>query len=44
MKKRIVLVDDEPAVVGAVKTIPEAEEYDIVEAYSGNECLSKLEK
>ncbi|MEW5759323.1 MAG: DUF835 domain-containing protein [Candidatus Thermoplasmatota archaeon] len=42
MKKKIMIVDDEPAVVDAVKTILETEGYDTVEAYSGKECLRIL--
>jgi DNA-binding response OmpR family regulator len=38
------IVDDEPGVVDAVKTILETEGYDAVKAYSGRECLRKLKK
>lgn len=41
---KIMIVDDEPAIVDAVKTTLETEKYDVVAAHSGIECLSKLEK
>lgn len=44
MTRKIMIVDDEPTVVDAIKTILETEEYQVVKAYSGKECLNKLEK
>ena len=42
MKHKIMIVDDEPDVVDAVRTMLEAEGYEVLSAYSGKECLQKL--
>jgi CheY-like chemotaxis protein len=44
MSKKIMIVDDEPDVVDAVRTMIEAEGYEVVVAYSGKECLRKLKE
>ncbi|MDI6917845.1 MAG: DUF835 domain-containing protein [Thermoplasmatales archaeon] len=44
MKHKIMIVDDEPDVVDAVRTMLEAEGYEVLSAYSGKECLNKLKK
>lgn len=44
MKRRIMVVDDDASVVEAIKTLLYTEGYEIVEAYSGKECLQKLKK
>ena len=44
MSHKIMIVDDEPEVVDAVKIILETEGYNTVEAYSGRECLKKLKE
>ena len=41
---RIMIVDDEPDIIESVKTILEAEGYEVVGANSGSECLKKLKK
>lgn len=43
MKKKIMFVDDERDVVDSVKSILKKGGYDVVTAYSGKECLKKLE-
>ena len=44
MSKKIMIVDDEHDVVDAVRTMLEAEGYEVVSAYSGKECLRKLKE
>ncbi|MEM5794199.1 MAG: response regulator [Candidatus Aenigmatarchaeota archaeon] len=44
MKKKIMIVDDEENLVELVKAIFEREGYEVIPAYSGKECLEKLEK
>jgi CheY-like chemotaxis protein len=44
MKKKIMIVDDEENLVELVKAIFENEGYEVIPAYSGKECLEKLEK
>lgn len=44
MKKKIMIVDDEENLVELVKAIFEQEGYEVIPAYSGKECLEKLEK
>jgi CheY-like chemotaxis protein len=44
MKKKIMIVDDEENLVELVKAIFESEGYEVIPAYSGKECLEKLEK
>lgn len=43
MKKKIMFVDDETDVVESVKSILKKGGYGVVTAYSGKECLKKLE-
>ncbi|MGD0566651.1 MAG: response regulator [Candidatus Goldiibacteriota bacterium] len=43
-KSRILVVDDEPDIVKIVKIAMELANYEIIEAYSGEECLEKLAK
>ena len=42
MKKKIMVVDDEPDIIFSVRTIFDdfEEEYEIIGANSGNECLT----
>ncbi|MEM5879073.1 MAG: response regulator [Candidatus Aenigmatarchaeota archaeon] len=42
--KKIMIVDDEENLVELVKAIFEQEGYEVIPAYSGRECLEKLEK
>ena len=43
-KTKIMIVDDEPDIVKIVKISLELANFEVVEAYSGEECLEKLEK
>ncbi len=42
MKKKIMIVDDEPDVVDVVKMMLESEGYGVIGAHSGEECLEKI--
>ena len=42
-KKRIMVVDDSRPIVRAVELLLEAENFEAIPAYSGKECLDKLE-
>jgi two-component system response regulator VicR len=42
MNKKIMVVDDEPDTVDLVKLVLETEGFDVTTAYSGDECLKKL--
>lgn len=44
MKKKIMVVDDEPDIVDLTKTIFEMDGYKVFTAKNGKECLDKLEK
>src|SRR3989304_1260591 len=44
MSKKIMVVDDEPDTVDLVKLVLETEGFEVMTAYSGSECLMKLEK
>jgi DNA-binding response OmpR family regulator len=41
---KIMIVDDEPDIVYVVKMMLEKEDYEVIEAYSGEECLEKLRR
>ena len=41
--KKIMVVDDEPDTVDLVKLVLEPEGFEVIPAYSGIECLEKLE-
>ena len=41
--KKIMVVDDEPDTVDLVKLVLETEGFEVIPAYSGIECLEKLE-
>ncbi|MBE0521236.1 MAG: response regulator [Candidatus Methanoperedenaceae archaeon] len=41
--KKIMVVDDEPDTVDLVKLVLETEGFEVIPAYSGKECLKKLE-
>ena len=41
--KRIMVVDNEPDIVDLTRTVLEIGGYEVVPAYSGEECLDKLE-
>jgi len=43
MKKKIMIVDDEQSVLEIVKAIFENEEFEVITAESGQNCLNKLE-
>lgn len=43
-KKKIMVVDDEQSLVELVKAIFGQEEFEVISAYSGTECLEKLKK
>ncbi len=42
--KKIMVVDDEPDTVDLVKLVLETEGFEVITAYSGRECLEKLDK
>lgn len=44
MKSRVMVVDDEPDVVDSLKTILEKEEYEVITASDGSECIKKIEE
>jgi DNA-binding response OmpR family regulator len=44
MNKRIMIVDDEPDILFSLKTIFEKQNYDVVTASNGIECLKEIEK
>ena len=44
MKEKIMIVDDEPDVLDSLRMVLEAQNYDVVTATNGQECLEKLEK
>jgi len=44
MKKKVMIVDDEPDILEAFKTILENENYDVITAGSGKSCLKELER
>lgn len=41
--KKIMVVDDEPDTVDLVKLVLETEGFEVIPAYSGMECLEKME-
>jgi len=41
-KKKIMIVDDEESLVELVKALLEQENYEVITAFSGEECLEKL--
>jgi len=43
MSKKILLVDDEPHILMAVKQVLECEGYNVTTVQDGHECLNKLE-
>jgi DNA-binding response OmpR family regulator len=43
-KIKVMVVDDEPDIVKIVKIAMELANYETVEAYSGEECVEKMEK
>ena len=42
--KKIMVVDNEPDIVDLTRTVLELGGYSVMPAYSGEECLRKLEK
>jgi len=44
MNKRIMIVDDEPDVLFALRTIFERKNFDVITVKNGFECLNELEK
>jgi two-component system alkaline phosphatase synthesis response regulator PhoP len=44
VKKKIMVVDDEENLVELVKTILEREEFEVISANNGQECLNKLKE
>ena len=44
MNKKIMVVDNEPDIVDLTRTVLELGGYNVVTAYSGEECLKLLEK
>ena len=44
MMKKIMVVDNEPDIVDLTRTVLEIGGYEVLPAYSGEECLKKLEK
>jgi two-component system alkaline phosphatase synthesis response regulator PhoP len=43
-KKKVFLVDDDPDFVDAVKSVVEADGYDVEVAYDGKECMEKVDQ
>jgi len=43
-KTKIMVVDDEPDIVKIIKISLELANFEIIEAYNGEECLSKLQE
>ncbi len=41
---KIMIVDDEPGIIFVLKSILKDDGHEVIEAYSGKECLEKLEK
>jgi len=44
MRRKILVVDDEPDIVESLKTLLEAEDYDVSTAGDGKECLKLIEE
>lgn len=44
MKKKVMIVDDEPDILESFKIVLEKENYDVITAPNGFECLKKLEQ
>ena len=44
MAKKILVADDEPDIVEALKIRFEIDGYEVIEAYNGEECLEKAKK
>jgi two-component system response regulator VicR len=44
MMKKIMVVDSEPDIVDLTRTVLEIGGYEVIPAYSGEECLEKLEQ
>ncbi len=44
MDKKIMIVDDEPDVLFSLKTIFEAQNFDVITVTNGKECLREIEK
>ena len=44
LNKKVMIVDDEPDVLISIKTILERQNYDIITATNGLECLKEIEK
>lgn len=42
MGKKIMVVDDEPDTVDLIKLVLETEGFEVITAFSGNECLDRL--
>ena len=44
MKEKILIVDDEPDVLDSLKMVLEAQNYDVMTATNGKECMDRLEE
>jgi len=44
MKKKVMIVDDDPDILDTLRMILEKQEYDITTVSNGQECLDELEK
>ena len=44
MKKKVMIVDDEPDVLISLKTVFERQNYEVVTVSNGVECLDEIEK
>lgn len=44
MKKTILIVDDEPDIRESIKTILETNDYDVITAIDGDDCLKKVDE
>jgi DNA-binding response OmpR family regulator len=42
--KKIMVVDDEPAILASTKTVLELSGYQVIEAHSGSDCLVKIKQ
>ncbi len=43
MRKKVLMVDDEPEIIGLVKLILDPEGYDVISANGGLECLEMMD-
>jgi DNA-binding NtrC family response regulator len=44
MKKRVMIVDDEPDILTSLKVVLEQNDYDVITAENGHKCIEEIEK